>query len=178
MNKLDQLTSLTEKTWIRFSNFYNLLNSPSKSILCLEKSLEINPSSEKALLSLAVIHRNSEDFKAASECYYKILSFNKNNVSVWLALANCLLLCDDLQQSYSAFQQAFMCCSNPKDPKLWYGIALVYEKYGTYDLALDAFSIVLQHSDISDKESDIFYRLACIFETQKNYEKSKEVKFK
>ena len=72
---------------------------------------------------------------------------------------------DDLQQAYAAYQQALYLLPNPKvpflrprllftrcscispfqeDPKLWYGIGILYDRYGSLDHAEEAFSSVLK----------------------------------
>ena len=52
---------------------------------------------------------------------------------------------DDLQKAYSAYQQALYLLPNPKeDPKLWYGIGILYDRYGSLDHAEEAFASVLQ----------------------------------
>ena len=52
---------------------------------------------------------------------------------------------DDLQQAYAAYQQALYLLPNPKeDPKLWYGIGILYDRYGSLDHAEEAFSSVLR----------------------------------
>lgn len=52
---------------------------------------------------------------------------------------------DDLQKAYSAYQEALYLLPNPKeDPKLWYGIGILYDRYGSLDHAEEAFASVLQ----------------------------------
>ena len=71
---------------------------------------------------------------------------------------------DDLQKAYAAYQQALYLLPNPKvctispqsipclslisgtkeDPKLWYGIGILYDRYGSLDHAEEAFASVLK----------------------------------
>jgi general transcriptional corepressor CYC8 len=69
---------------------------------------------------------------------------------------------DDLQKAYSAYQHALYSLPNPKvfaqhasvnesflrskqeNPKLWYGIGILYDRYGSLDNAEEAFSSVLK----------------------------------
>jgi general transcriptional corepressor CYC8 len=75
---------------------------------------------------------------------------------------HCYLMQDDLQKAYTAYQQALYLLPNPKvylnlaffvslnhcvfqeDPKLWYGIGILYDRYGSLDHAEEAFSSVLR----------------------------------
>lgn len=60
-------------------------------------------------------------------------------------VGHCYLMQDDLQKAYSAYQQALYLLPNPKDdPKLWYGIGILYDRYGSLDHAEEAFSSVLR----------------------------------
>jgi general transcriptional corepressor CYC8 len=62
-----------------------------------------------------------------------------------ISLGHCYLMQDDLQKAYSAYQQALYLLPNPReDPKLWYGIGILYDRYGSLDHAEEAFSSVLR----------------------------------
>lgn len=117
---------------------------------------------------------------------------------------------DDLQKAYSAYQQALYLLPNPKvrrlspsllpsscqpstkeDPKLWYGIGILYDRYGSLDHAEEAFASVLKMDkgwpsstsrsifvDIHsaeldfDKANEILFRLGIIYKQQGKYEES------
>lgn len=51
---------------------------------------------------------------------------------------------DDLPKAYTAYQQALHYLPNPKEPKLWYGIGILYDRYGSFEHAEEAFSSVLK----------------------------------
>jgi tetratricopeptide (TPR) repeat protein len=67
---------------------------------------------------------------------------------------------DDLPKAYTAYQQALYHLANPKvscahleadgkgtdrqEPKLWYGIGILYDRYGSFEHAEEAFSSVLK----------------------------------
>ena len=117
---------------------------------------------------------------------------------------------DDLQKAYAAYQQALYLLPNPKvrfhhfnysrnpgithsvsqeDPKLWYGIGILYDRYGSLDHAEEAFSSVLRmdkgpsfflaagralNSDHQvaldfDKANEILFRLGIIYKQQCKY---------
>lgn len=114
---------------------------------------------------------------------------------------------DDLQKAYSAYQQALYLLPNPKvpsislthitlftclqeDPKLWYGIGILYDRYGSLDHAEEAFSSVLRmdksklasrcpsvhctdhRTQDFDKANEILFRLGIIYKQQGKYEES------
>lgn len=71
---------------------------------------------------------------------------------------------DDLQKAYSAYQQALYLLPNPKeDPKLWYGIGILYDRYGSLDHAEEAFASVLQmDKGKSEASFDMTYSLSVV----------------
>jgi tetratricopeptide (TPR) repeat protein len=82
---------------------------------------------------------------------------------------------DDLQQAYSAYQQALYHLRDPKvvkpiswidvadfvdqEPKLWYGIGILYDRYGSLEHAEEAFSQVMRMQPDFEKANEIYFRL-------------------
>lgn len=101
---------------------------------------------------------------------------------------------DDLQQAYAAYQNALINLRNPKvgkyqaassvdnpltpvsqEPKLWYGIGILYDRYGSLDHAEEAFSQVMQMEPGFEKANEIYFRLGIIYKQQQKYGQSLEV---
>jgi tetratricopeptide (TPR) repeat protein len=97
-----------------------------------------------------------------------------SNGEVWGALGHCFLMMEDLQQAYTAYQQALIFSPNPKDPNLWYGIGILYDRYGSYDLAEEAFNAVLRMDNLFEKKAEIQFRLGVIYKQQAKFDKSLE----
>lgn len=105
---------------------------------------------------------------------------------------------DDLQQAYAAYQNALINLRNPKvcdhgsrspsliletylftsiqEPKLWYGIGILYDRYGSLDHAEEAFSQVMQMQPDFEKANEIYFRLGIIYKQQQKYNQSLEVR--
>ena len=62
-----------------------------------------------------------------------------------------------------------------KDTKLWYGIGILYDRYGSYDHAEEAFSAVLKFQPNFEKANEIYFRLGIIYKQQSKYDQSIEV---
>jgi glucose repression mediator protein len=60
---------------------------------------------------------------------------------------------------------------------LWYGIGILYDRYGSYEYAQEAFSEVMKIQPDFDKANEIYFRLGIIYKQQQNYAKSLEVSF-
>lgn len=82
---------------------------------------------------------------------------------------------ENLQKAYDAYQQALVNLRDPKDPMLWYGIGILYDRYGSYDYAEEAFSQVMQIQPDFDKANEIYFRLGIIYKQQQKYPQSLEV---
>ena len=100
---------------------------------------------------------------------------------------------DDLQQAYAAYQSALVNLPNPKvcnvpafdatahrltviqEPKLWYGIGILYDRYGSLEHAEEAFSQVMQMQPDFEKANEIYFRLGIIYKQQGKYQQSLEV---
>lgn len=99
---------------------------------------------------------------------------------------------EDLQKAYDAYQAALMKLRDPKvrspllqyremnltkpqDPMLWYGIGILYDRYGSYDYAEEAFSQVMQIQPDFEKANEIYFRLGIIYKQQSKYPQSLEV---
>jgi tetratricopeptide (TPR) repeat protein len=103
---------------------------------------------------------------------------------------------DDLQQAYAAYQNAILHLQNPKvratmcppsnfawsnwnvqEPKLWYGIGILYDRWGSHEHAEEAFSQVMQMQPDFEKANEIYFRLGIIYKQQQKYNQSLEVRF-
>lgn len=83
---------------------------------------------------------------------------------------------DDLQQAYTSYQQALYHLRDPKEPKLWYGIGILYDRYGSLEHAEEAFSQVMRMEPKFEKANEIYFRLGIIYKQQTKYPQSLEVR--
>lgn len=123
---------------------------------------------------------------------------------VWLAilpllsltgfLGHCYLMMDNLQEAYTAYQQALYHLQNPrvsqanhlspfnadgllqKEPKLWYGIGILYDRYGSLEHAEEAFSQVMTMEPRFEKANEIYFRLGIIYKQQQKFNQSLDVR--
>lgn len=63
-----------------------------------------------------------------------------------------------------------------QDPRLWYGIGILYDRYGSLDHAEDAFVNVMNMQPDFDKAHEIYFRLGIIYKQQQKYNNSLEVR--
>ncbi|KAG6820239.1 hypothetical protein H0H93_003602 [Arthromyces matolae] len=172
INKLNQAN---EQTWLLIGRVAEQMGDLDHALTAYENALRHNPMSLSGLTQVAGIFRIKENYPRAVEYFQRVLSLQEDNGEVWSALGHCYLMQDDLQKAYSAYQQALYLLPNPKeDPKLWYGIGILYDRYGSLDHAEEAFSSVLKMDGELDfdKTNEILFRLGIIYKQQCKYEES------
>jgi lipoprotein NlpI len=62
-----------------------------------------------------------------------------------------------------------------QEPKLWYGIGILYDRYGSLEHAEEAFSQVMRMQPDFEKSNEIYFRLGIIYKQQQKYQSSLEV---
>ncbi|CAE6519496.1 unnamed protein product [Rhizoctonia solani] len=153
---LQKLAQANEQTWLLIGTVAEQMNDLDRALAAYEHAIRHNPHSIAGLTNIAGIARARENYSTASP------------------ICHCFLMKDDLQNAYSAYQQALYYLPNPKlqDPKLWYGIGILYDRYGSLEHAEEAFSSVLRMDKDFDKADEIFFRLGIIYKQQQKYEEA------
>jgi glucose repression mediator protein len=98
------------------------------------------------LSKLAEFCGTKGDYHNAIQYYVKMSTLDPENGPSWTALGHCYLLTDDIHKAFNAYQHALYCLEDIKDPQLWYGIGILYEKFESYDHAISALVAVLKMS--------------------------------
>ncbi|KIJ21344.1 hypothetical protein PAXINDRAFT_104349 [Paxillus involutus ATCC 200175] len=172
---IHKLAVANEQTWLLIGRVAEQMGDLEHAITAYENALRHNPMSLPGLTQVAGIARIKENYPKAIEYFQRVLQLQEDNGEVWSALGHCYLMQDDLQKAYSAYQQALYYLPNPKeDPKLWYGIGILYDRYGSLDHAEEAFASVLKMDKELDfdKANEILFRLGIIYKQQGKYEDS------
>lgn len=59
-----------------------------------------------------------------------------------------------------------------QEPKLWYGIGILYDRYGSLEHAEEAFSQVMRMEPGFEKANEIYFRLGIIYKQQQKFNQS------
>ncbi|KAG0171746.1 glucose repression mediator protein [Apophysomyces sp. BC1034] len=169
---VQKLAALNEQTWLTMGNLAELVADYDKAMTCYESALRHNPYSVITLTQIASLCRGREQFGRAVENFKRILAIQENHGETWAALGHCYLMMENLQDAYNAYQQALYHLSNPKDPKLWYGIGILYDRYGSLEHAEEAFSAVMKMDPKFEKANEIYFRLGIIYKQQQKFDLS------
>ncbi|KZT61821.1 TPR-like protein [Calocera cornea HHB12733] len=159
------------------------LNDLDRAMECYQRALRHDPDSKRALAQIGAIARAKEDFPTAVDYLSRVLSLDQQNGELWSALGHCYLMLDVLPKAYSAYQQALYCLASPTNVKLWYGIGILYDRYGSLEHAEEAFTSVLrmeegkQSSSLNEltlfqKTNEVYFRLGIIYKQQHKYDQS------
>ncbi|KAH9907891.1 hypothetical protein F4778DRAFT_719520 [Xylariomycetidae sp. FL2044] len=168
------IVAVNEALWMQIGSFSELLGNFEDAMISYERALNANPNSVPAMNAISLILRTREDFPKAVEYLQAILKIDTTNGEVWGSLGHCYLMMDDLQQAYAAYQSALVNLPNPKEPKLWYGIGILYDRYGSLEHAEEAFSQVMQMQPDFEKANEIYFRLGIIYKQQSKFGQSLE----
>jgi tetratricopeptide (TPR) repeat protein len=172
---VQKLNNANEGSWLQLGALWESLQDLDKAMFCFENALRHNPYNIKALTQVASICRMKEMYPKAVEYFQRSLNIESNNGEIWGALGHCYLMMEDLQKAYTSYQQALYHLSNPKqDPNLWYGIGILYDRYGSFEHAEEAFNAVLKMDPQFEKKNEIYFRLGIIYKQQLKYDKSLE----
>ncbi|KAJ2047432.1 glucose repression mediator protein [Coemansia sp. S16] len=174
MTSSQRLSSITEEVWMQIGSLAELMAEHERALIAYDNALRYNPYSQHALTQIANIYRGREDFEKAVEYFQRIVNIDSTNGETWGAIGNCYLMLDEMPKAYHAYQQAIFHLPNPKEPKLWYGIGILYDRYGSYEHAEEAFNAVMNMDPDFDKANEIYFRLGIIHKCQGKYGQSLE----
>lgn len=160
------MAETTSQTWLAVGSLAESLGDLEKALSAYDAALRHNPNSPEGLIRMANIYRLRDHFLKAAELYEQALSFNNENGDTWGLLGHCYLMMDDLQRAYAAYQRALYFLDNPNVPKLWHGIGILYDRYGSLEYAEEAFVRVLDLDPNFEKSNEIYFRLGIIYKHQ------------
>ncbi len=58
---------------------------------------------------------------------------------------------------------------------MWYGIGILYDRYGSFEHAEEAFTAVLKMDAKFEKANEIYFRLGIIYKQQLKYDQALDV---
>ncbi|QIW97335.1 hypothetical protein AMS68_002853 [Peltaster fructicola] len=170
----EHLAQVNESTWLQLGHLSEMMGELDGAMVAYERAMTFNRRSVQAMLAISCILRSKDQFTAAVEYLKQIIQVEPNDGEVWSSLGHCYLMMDDLQQAYSAYQQALYHLHDPREPKLWYGIGILYDRYGSLEHAEEAFSQVMRMDPRFEKANEIYFRLGIIYKQQQKFTQSLE----
>ncbi|WFD21995.1 glucose repression mediator protein [Malassezia equina] len=174
MMTLNKLSMANEQTWIAIGSAAETMSDPTRALAAYDSALLHNPYSIPALSAMASVYRSMDHFDLAVEYIQRVLDIDRENGEVWGAMGHCYLMMEELEKAYTAYQQALCHLPNAKEPKLWYGIGILYDRCGNLEHAEETFSSVVRMNPDYEKANEIYFRLGIIYKQQGRYDSSLE----
>jgi general transcriptional corepressor CYC8 len=167
-----KLLSLNEQSWLQIGHLAETLGQTDRALLCFHHALKHHPHSVVALTRVASIYRAREQFPQAVDILQRLLHHDAQNGEAWASIGHCWLMMDDLGKAYHAYQQALYHLPNPMEPKLWYGVGILYDRYGSLENAEEAFASVIKIDPHFERLSEIYFRLGVIAKQLGKYDRA------
>ncbi|BDD59259.1 hypothetical protein MPDQ_000209 [Monascus purpureus] len=169
-----KIAALNEQVWLQIGSLTELMGDLDGAMNAYEQALRHNQWSIPAMNAISCILRTKEQFPKAVEYLQNIVKLDPTSGETWGSLGHCYLMMDNLQEAYTSYQQALYHLRDPKEPKLWYGIGILYDRYGSLDHAEEAFSQVMRMAPDFEKANEIYFRLGIIYKQQQKFTQSLE----
>jgi general transcriptional corepressor CYC8 len=91
-----------------------LMNQLDDALFAYEQALRHNQFSTQTLNNISQILRTKEKYPEAMDYLKGIIKLEPNNGEAWGNLGHCHLMMDNLQEAYTAYQQALYYLPDPK----------------------------------------------------------------
>ncbi|KAH8705812.1 putative transcriptional corepressor Cyc8 [Talaromyces proteolyticus] len=174
LTNAQKIAALNEQVWLQIGSLTEMMGDLDGAMGAYEQALRHNQWSIPAMTAISQILRTREQFPKAIEYLQNVLKLDPQSGETWGSLGHCHLMMDNLQDAYTSYQQALYHLRDPKEPKLWYGIGILYDRYGSLDHAEEAFSQVMRMAPEFEKANEIYFRLGIIYKQQQKFSQSLE----
>lgn len=143
---LQKLDTETEACYVEIGSIAWAMGDAEKALRSFEEAARRNPFCAPALQGLARCWRERDAHAKAMEYAGRSLAIDENGADgeMWSTVGHALLNLQNMHKAYSCYQQAIAKATRKDDPKLWYGIGVLYDRYGSMEHAEEAFASVLK----------------------------------
>ncbi|KAI9891945.1 MAG: glucose repression mediator protein [Vezdaea aestivalis] len=132
-------------------------------------------SNEATWMLIGTISEGQGDLDGAKTAYEQCLRHNNWNIAALNAISCILRTKEDFRNAAEYLNKILQVeANNGDEPKLWYGIGILYDRYGSLDHAEEAFSQVMRMQPDFEKANEIYFRLGIIYKQQTKYDRSLE----
>lgn len=169
-----RLAQINEQSWLSIGRLALAMQDFEKAKLAFDQALRHNPVSLAAIQAAANLHKQRENYPVALELYNKLTQLDPQNSDAWSSVAFCFQMQDDFQKAFFAYQKALYYAPSSKDPNLWYGLGLLYERHGSDEQAEEFFINAVRCDAHYERVGEIFFRLGLLLRAKGKYDKSAE----
>ena len=155
--------------YFKLARTYFKLKDYENTKVYLGQNLAIDPNQEQSEKMLGDIFRGTGEPEKAIKHYKQAISINSNYYQAYYSLGTTLLSNGDLENARIALKSSIS--HEPTYAKAFGALGTVEQELGEYDLAIDNF---IQSIKLDGKSYKIHYRLASVYNIQKEYENAKK----
>lgn len=173
-----------------------MLKDEEAALQSYDCAIKNNSACVPAMMAIANMLKERDQYPPAIEYYRNITKYDEGNGEVWANLGksdlstsscsgqitnryragHCFLMVDSLSEAYHAYQTALYHLQDLSQPRLWYGIGILYDRYGSLEHAEEAFSQVMRMAPDFEKANEIYFRLGIIYKQQQKFSASLDVR--
>mmetsp|Transcript_6756 Transcript_6756/g.20476 ORF Transcript_6756/g.20476 Transcript_6756/m.20476 type:complete len:486 (+) Transcript_6756:107-1564(+) len=164
-----KLTAAREAIWLRLGSMRQLLNENEAAVTAYETVLMYNPRNVRATTKIGAILTKTKKYEEAIKCLQNAIKIDPDDGEAWGYLGYCHTMTGNVQEAYDAYCKALSNLRTVTNPDFWYGIGILYDLCGSYDLALDAFLEVLQVGPDETLEDTVIFCVGIIYKEKQNY---------
>lgn len=155
--------------YFKLARTYFKLRDFENTKIYLEQNLAVDPNQEQSEKMLGDIYRSTGKSGYAIEHYNLAISINANYHQAYYSLGTTLLSNGDLENALIALKSAIQLDSNYA--KAYGALGTVEQELGEFDSAINNF---IQATTLDPKSYKIHYRLASVYNIQKQHENAKQ----
>ena len=155
--------------YFKLARTYFKMKDYENTKIYLEQNLAVDSNQEQSEKMLGDIYRGTGESEKAIEHYNLAISINGNYHQAYYSLGTTLLLNGDLENAQIALKSAIQLDSNYA--KAYGALGTVEQELGEIDSAINNF---IQSTNLDGKSYKIHYRLASVYNIQKQHENAKK----
>ncbi|PXF42301.1 General transcriptional corepressor trfA [Gracilariopsis chorda] len=169
-NLANRVTAAKEAVWFRIGVLQSTMHDREKALSAFERVLAVNPNNVRAMTQAGAVLAKKECYNEAVIYLQRAIATDPSCGEAWAVLAHCYVMTDELQKAYQAYKSALANLPNPRDPNLWYGIGLLYDRYGSLEHALEAFLAVLSLTPDFERADEVCFCIGIIYKEQQRFD--------
>lgn len=167
-----RLAAVKESVWLKIGTLQTTMNDRDSALDAFERVLRVNPANIYAMTQVGAVLAKKERYTQAVVYLQRAIAAESTCGEAWAVLAHCYVMTDDLPKAYQAYQNALNHLQDPSDPNLWYGIGLLYDRYGSLDNALEAFLAVLRIAPNFERAIEVCFCIGIIYKEQRKLDEA------
>ena len=161
-----KLDEMDEELWLRMGRLAEEMGCIEQALACFLRALRHNPNNPEMLLHVAGIYDWKGQYEDEVSIFERVLNLQNQNGRAWCALGHTLLKMNEPSRAYTAYQQALFTLANPRDPDIWYGIGLLYERCKNWEHAAEVYLSLLKATPPLPQRPEIWYRYGVVLRAQ------------